>query len=116
MTVQKGNFSLASRRRISPPAGLERPGSKKENARSLDLVGCHFFITGGGWPISNVWERFESNWIKALIYWIVMSAVIMLFYVCSSYFSLFFKFRQTEREVRKLIYQDILYQLSKEEN
>ena len=63
---------------------------------------------------TEIWNKFQVNWIKALVYWLLMSGVIMLFYVFSSYYSLFFQFRQTEREVRKLIYQDILYQLAKE--
>jgi hypothetical protein len=63
---------------------------------------------------TEIWDKFQVNWIKALVYWLLMSGVIMLFYVFSSYYSLFFQFRQTEREVRKLIYQDILYQLAKD--
>jgi hypothetical protein len=63
---------------------------------------------------TEIWNKFQVNWIKALAYWLLMSGVIMLFYVFSSYYSLFFQFRQTEREVRKLIYQDILFQLAKE--
>ena len=63
---------------------------------------------------TEIWDKFQVNWIKALVYWLLMSGVIMLFYVFSSYYSLFYRFRQTEREVRKLIYQDILYQLAKE--
>jgi len=65
---------------------------------------------------NDLWNKFDQNWIKALIQWIVISAVIMVFYVITGYYTLFFKFRQTEREVRKLVYQDILYRLSKEEN
>ena len=63
---------------------------------------------------TEIWDKFQVNWIKALVYWLLMSGVIMLFYVFSSYYSLFFQFRQTEREVRKLIYQDLLFQLAKE--
>jgi hypothetical protein len=62
----------------------------------------------------GIWDKFQINWIKALVYWLLMSGVIMIFYVFSSYYSLFYRFRQTEREVRKLIYQDIRYQLAKE--
>jgi len=115
--VQKGNFSfgIEANNYAHLPAWKDLVQKKKMLVRWiwLDAIFISLAVVG---LISIVWERFESNWIKALIYWIVMSAVIMLFYVCSSYFSLFFKFRQTEREVRKLIYQDILYQLSKEEN
>lgn len=63
---------------------------------------------------TEIWDKFQINWIKALVYWLLLSGIIMLFYVFSSFYSLFFRFRQTESEVRKLIYQDILYQLAKE--
>ena len=63
---------------------------------------------------SEVWDKFEENWIKAIVGWIILSAFSMLFYVIWSYYSMFIQFRKTEREVRKLIYQDILQQLKKE--
>lgn len=64
----------------------------------------------------EVWNKFEENWIKAIVSWIILSAFSMLFYVIWSYYSMFFHFRQTEREVRKLICQDILKQLKKEDD
>ena len=64
--------------------------------------------------VGDVWDKFEQNWLMALFYWLGMSVVVMFFQVLASYFSLFYHFRQTEREVRKLIYQDILQQLGKE--
>ena len=64
--------------------------------------------------ISDVWEKFDQNWWKAVIYWVLTAAVVMLFWTIGSYYSLFAHFRQTEREVRKLIYQDILDKMEKE--
>jgi magnesium-transporting ATPase (P-type) len=64
--------------------------------------------------VGDIWDKFSQNWLKALFFWLGMSAVIMFFQVLASYFSLFYHFRQTEREIRKLIYQDILYRLKKE--
>ena len=63
----------------------------------------------------DFFEKFEQNWIKALLSLIVLSAMMMLFYVVGSFYSVFYYFRKTEREVRKLIYQDILFQLKKAE-
>ena len=60
-------------------------------------------------------EDLGENWIRTIISWIAVSVCIMLFHVIWFYYSIFFHFRQTEREVRKLIYEDILHQLKKEE-
>ena len=65
--------------------------------------------------VGNFFTKFEQNWIKALLGLVLLSGMIMLFYVIGSFYSLFYQFRQTEREVRKLIYQDILFQLKKVE-
>src|SRR6476620_8666555 len=52
--------------------------------------------------ISDVTEKFAQNWLKAIVGLIVMAAIVMLFYVIGAFYSLFYHFRQTEREVRKL--------------
>ena len=67
------------------------------------------FITG------DYIDQFSQNWMAALVKISVLAGGIMLFYLITAFFTLFLKFRQTEREVRKLIYQDILIQLQKEE-
>ena len=71
------------------------------------------FMTVG--IVGDYFDKFGQHWIKALLSLLVISALIMLFYMIGSFYSLFYQFRQTEREVRKLIYQDILSQLKKEE-
>ncbi|RYZ28721.1 MAG: hypothetical protein EOO10_08565 [Chitinophagaceae bacterium] len=65
--------------------------------------------------VADFSEKFAQNWLKAIVGLILLSAVVMLLYVVGAFYSLFYHFRQTEREVRKLIYQDILSQLKKEE-
>ena len=66
------------------------------------------FITG------DYYEKFLQNWLKATAALVLLSGCIMIFYVITAFYTLFYKFRKTEREVRKLIYQDILHQLEKE--
>lgn len=61
----------------------------------------------------DVFSLFIASWWKTLLGLVLTSGAIMLFFVIGAYYTLFAKFRQTEREVRKLIYQDILFQLSK---
>lgn len=61
-------------------------------------------------------ENFGENWFRTIVSWVAVSLFVMFFYVIWSYYSLFFHFRQAEREVRKLIYEDILHNLKKEEN
>jgi hypothetical protein len=58
---------------------------------------------------------FENGvWWKDLIRLIISAGIAMIFGVAVYYFSFFVRVRRTEREVRKLIYQDILFQLNKE--
>lgn len=64
----------------------------------------------------NIWDKLEQNWIKAIVGWISLSIVIMLFYMIWFYYSLFAQFRRTERQIRKLIYEDILTRIEKEEH
>lgn len=59
----------------------------------------------------DLWEKLQQNWWKALIMLVLTSMVIALFNIALAYFSLFVTVRKTEREVRKLIYQDILSKL-----
>lgn len=66
------------------------------------------FVTG------DYYEKFAQNWLKAITALVLLSGCIMLFYVITAFYTLFYKFRKTEREIRKLIYQDILFQLEKE--
>jgi hypothetical protein len=77
----------------------------------IDAFVLSFFIIG---VTGNVLESFEENWIRALASWIMISAVVMLFYMVTSYYTIFYRFRRAEREVRKLIYQDILEKLTQE--
>jgi hypothetical protein len=60
-------------------------------------------------------ENFDQNWIRAILTWLAVSAIMMLFFVVWSHYSLFYQFRLAEREIRKLIYQNILNQIEKEE-
>lgn len=69
-----------------------------------------FLIVGA---TGNIWDKLEQNWLKAIVNWVLTSAFIMFFYVLWFYFSLFVQIRQTERQIRKLIYEDILDQLQK---
>lgn len=63
----------------------------------------------------NFFEAEIANWWKDLIRLMLVAGIVMIFSVIGTYFSLFVKVRQTEREVRKLIYQDILFKLKGEE-
>lgn len=64
---------------------------------------------------TDVWETLDVNWLRSVLKWILLSGVATLLWVAISFYSMFFHFRKTEREVRRLIYEDILYQLKKEE-
>lgn len=62
----------------------------------------------------DYWELFEKSWWKAALQLLSISALCMFLYVLTGYYNLFVKFRMTERQARKLIYQDILYRLQQE--
>jgi hypothetical protein len=61
----------------------------------------------------NFFEGAINMWWKEILRLLINAAIVFVFAVAGMYFSLFTKFRKTEREVRKLIYQDILAQLKK---
>lgn len=63
---------------------------------------------------TDSWKIFSEDWMKALIGILGLSIVVMVFFVITAYYSLFFRFREVEREVRKLIYQDLLKRLEEE--
>jgi len=65
--------------------------------------------------VGDFFDKFEQNWLKAALVTIVLTAVVMVVYVMAFFYNIFYHFRQTETEVRKLLYQDILSQLKKEE-
>jgi hypothetical protein len=57
--------------------------------------------------------NFEQNWIRAVSSWVLLSLTSTILYVAGFYFSLFYQVRKTEREVRKLIYEDILDKMNR---
>lgn len=59
-------------------------------------------------------SRFAGNWLKATAQLFATVIIVGLFYAIGAFYSLFVEFRKTEREVRRLIYQDILFQLKEE--
>jgi len=65
--------------------------------------------------VGDFFDKFSQNWLKALVGILLLSGLIMIVYVMAFFYNIFYHFRQTEREVRTLIYQDILSQLKKEE-
>ena len=96
------------------PAWNNLVTQKKKLMKWVWIDACFMSLTAIAFA-GNYFEKFGQNWLKALVSLIVVSGFIMILYVISSFYTLFFKFRQTEREIRKLIYQDILFQLKKEQ-
>ena len=65
--------------------------------------------------VGDYFDKYGQNWLKAVLVILAVTAIVMIVYVMAFFCNIFYHFRQTEREVRKLIYQDILSQLKKEE-
>lgn len=64
--------------------------------------------------IGDYFSRPGTTWIQASLQVLVVSGVVMLFCTAVVYFNMFVRIRQMEREVRKLIYKDILFHLKTE--
>lgn len=115
--VHKGRFSFGLDQRTYGhlPAWNDVVQQRKKMIRVA--WGLAFFVslavTG---MASGFGERFSGNWVKTILLLFVVSAAATIFYVMGSFYSLFIEFRKTEREVRKLIYQDILFQLKREKD
>ena len=60
---------------------------------------------------SDIRNQFELNWVKALTGWLLLAVFVMVLFVIQFFYSVFVSFRNTEREIRKLIYQDLLLKL-----
>jgi hypothetical protein len=60
---------------------------------------------------ADIWNKLQENWMRALTGWLLLAVFIMFLYVIQSYYTLFVSFRNAEREVRKLIYQDLLQKI-----
>lgn len=96
------------------PAWNDLVTQKKKLKRWMWIDACVVALTAVAFA-GDYFNNFAHNWLQALLSLVMVSGIIMLFFVFSSFYTLFIKFRQTEREVRKLIYQDILFQLKNEE-
>ena len=95
------------------PAWNDLVKQKKKLKRWIWIDACCMAFTAIAFA-GDYFDKFGQNWLKALVSLIVTSGFIMLVFIFSSYYTLFLKFRQAEREIRKLIYQDILFQLKKD--
>jgi hypothetical protein len=90
---------------------------KKKNSLSKLIWINAFFISVFLIAIAgDFWQKFEMNWLKALTSLLLLSAMVTVLYVFSFLFSLFVKFRETDLEVRKLIYQDLIFQIENKEH
>ncbi|HEU4472177.1 MAG TPA: hypothetical protein VFR58_13890 [Flavisolibacter sp.] len=115
--LNKGRFSFGadSRKWGHLPAWAELVKQKKIMIR---LIWVEAFFA----PLlivaiaGDIWEKLETNWISAVAGWIFLSAFAGIFYVLSLYHTLFVQYRRTEREIRKLIYQDLLEKIAMEES
>lgn len=86
---------------------------KKQMVKLLWVNAAFVSLTIVG-MIGNYFDRLSQNWIAALATWLTVSALIMLFVVVA-YYSMFYEFRMVEREIRKVIYEDFLTRIKKEE-
>lgn len=114
--VYKGRFSfgLDERSYGHLPAWKALAQQKKQMVKRTWALAFAVSLMVAGLA-SDVGERFAENWVKALVMLLVTTAIAALLYVIGSFHSVFVEFRKTEREVRRLLYQDILHELKKEE-
>lgn len=113
--VQKGklSFGIDSATYSHLPAWYGLVKQKKQLIKMFWFGGLFLSVMAtliGG----NFFEGMAVPWWKDAIRLAANAGIVFLFAVTGMCFSLFTLFRKTEREVRKLIYQDLLYQLKKE--
>ena len=110
----KLSFGIDSTTYAQLPAWKSLVQQKKKLVRWI-WVDAFFLSLTVVFIASDYAEKFAENWWKAALSLLLISAMVMLFFVVTAYYSLFYRFRKTEREVRKLIYQDILIRLQNEQ-
>ncbi len=110
--TQKGklSFGIDSTTYAHLPAWKNLVQQKKKLVRWI-WIDAFFLSLTVVFIASDYAEKFSENWVKAVLSLLFISGMVLLFFVVTAYYSLFYRFRKTEREVRKLIYQDILYRL-----
>jgi hypothetical protein len=113
--IYRGRFSFGidSRTYGHLPSWKQLLQKKKNLIRWIWIDSFLLSFLGIG-LVGGVFDSFDQHTVGSIVRWIFLSVCAMLLYVISSYHMLFIKFRETEREVRKLIYQDLLQQLRSE--
>ena len=109
-TKGKLSFGIDSTTYAHLPAWKSLVQQKKKLVRWI-WVDAFFLSLTVVFIASDYAGKFAENWLKALLGLLLISGMVLLFFVVTAYYSLFYRFRKTEREVRKLIYQDILFRL-----
>ncbi|MFL5810437.1 MAG: hypothetical protein ACJ749_13010 [Flavisolibacter sp.] len=104
------SFGMDARKYGHLPAFKELVRKKKKLVRStwiyayilsLIIVFCS----------EDVMHNFSVNWWKTIVSWLILSAVVMVIFLVHYNFIIFAQVRDTETEVRKIIYQDMLDQI-----
>lgn len=57
---------------------------------------------------TDAWDKFEQNWVKALVTLLAVTVLTTLFYSVSMFFSIAFEVNRVNKQVRRLIYEDLL--------
>ncbi|HWJ89860.1 MAG TPA: hypothetical protein VNR87_02045 [Flavisolibacter sp.] len=106
------SFGMESAKYAHLPAWKELVRKKKKLVRST-WINAYIVSLIIVFYSQDVVHNFSAHWVKTLVSWMVVSAIVMLFYVISYYYNIFFQVRDAETEARKLIYQDLLDQIKK---
>jgi TM2 domain-containing membrane protein YozV len=112
VTEGRLSFGLDQKDYKHLPSWNELLKEKKKLVRTF-WINCFLisFVSVGF--ASTYADKFQQNWIKGLVTWLVVSLMATLFNVIGFYFSLFYRVRKTEQEVRKLMYEDILDKMNR---
>jgi hypothetical protein len=110
--ISKGKFSFGmdSTTYGHLPAWKTLLQQKKKLVRQIWIDAFFTSVLAVG-IATDIWDKFAASWLKTLAEMLLLSLIIMFVLMITTYFNLFLRFRQTDSVVRKLIYQDLLYQL-----
>jgi hypothetical protein len=112
--VRSGRFSFGLIKQQYE--GLPSWGSfVKAKKRLVRLIWVEAFFTMlmAAVFLTDVWDKLEQNWIKALATLLGVTVVMTLFYSVAIFFSIAFEVNKVNKHVRRLIYEDLLRKMEK---
>ena len=109
----KMSFGMDSRAYAHLPGWAELVKQKKKMVRSTWIGAFFLSLLITMFTEDTIGNIFDHP-LKGIAGWVLNAVGITVLYTLSAFLFPFYRFRQTERAVRRVIYQDLLHQIEKE--